>query len=311
MKRISLSAPVTFIVTAALLMTVGGCEQQTSPQAAAPASGTVYTTFYPTTYFADRIAGDALDVVNPCPADADPAYWMPDDETLAEYQAAGRIVINGAHFEKWIDKVTLPTDRVVNTAKALSEPLIELADAVTHSHGPGGAHTHTGIDGHTWLDPINCKQQAAAIRAALAELRPAQAASFGDNYDALADDLDALDARLKELAPKLTGHTLLANHPAWNYLARRYGWEIKTFHLDPEEMPAAETLAEIKAFIDAHPAKIVLWESAPLAEVASKLKSEFGLTSVEYSPGESRPDAGDFLSVMNANVDRLAAALEE
>ena len=25
---------------------------------------------------------------------------------------------------------------------------------VTHSHGAGGAHTHDGVDGHTWMDPI-------------------------------------------------------------------------------------------------------------------------------------------------------------
>ena len=155
---------------------------------------TVYTTFYPTTYFAQRIGGDVAQVVCPCPADADPAYWMPKDEAIAAYQKADLIVINGASFEKWLPKVTLPESRIVDTARPLRDTLIKLEQAVTHSHGPEGEHVHHGIDGHTWVDPMNAKTQAREILKALVRKLPAQKVAFERNFAALAKDLDVLDA---------------------------------------------------------------------------------------------------------------------
>ena len=197
-----------------------GCERKESGQ---PAAGTsseaaksagqqpvVYTTFYPTTYFAQRIGGDSVKVVCPCPADADPAFWMPDEKTVAAYQRADLIIVNGASFEKGRAKVTLPESRIVETAKPLTDELIVLEEAVTHTHGPEGEHSHEGIDGHTWLDPINARIQAGEIRNALVERFPDHAEEFEQGYAGLVRDLDALDVRLKALAGKLGDQVLLS-----------------------------------------------------------------------------------------------------
>ena len=197
-----------------VLAAVTGCERKESAQ---PAAGTpseaakvvdqqpvIYTTFYPTTYFTQRIGGDDVRVVCPCPVDADPAFWMPDDEAVAAYQQADLIVINGASFEKGLAKVTLPESRVVDTTKPLADELIILKKAVTHAHGPAGEHSHEGIDGHTWLDPINAKIQAGEIRNALVERMPDRAETFERGYAGLVKDLDALDARLKALPIRRT-----------------------------------------------------------------------------------------------------------
>ena len=132
----------------------------------------VFTTFYPTHYFARRIGGELTEVICPCPANEDPAFWMPDDKTILSYQGADLIVVNGASFEKWLNKVTLPESRIVDTTKPFAKEFITIAGAVTHSHGPSGEHTHAGIDGHTWLDPINAIAQSSAIRDALCKLLP-------------------------------------------------------------------------------------------------------------------------------------------
>lgn len=274
----------------------------------------VYTTFYPTTYFTQRIAGDLADVVNPCPPDADPAFWVPDEATLAAYQKADLVVINGADFEKWVAKASLPRPRLVDTTRPLRGELITIKDAVRHSHGPGGEHTHEGTDGHTWLDPLNAKVQAEQIRDALARLRPEHKAAFDKGFAELAADLDKLDTRLKALSPKLTDVQLLANHPAWNYPARRYGWKVQSYGVDPEEMPDEKTLEQMRAFVAKHPAKLMLWEEEPKPEVAEKLKAALGVAHVVFEPGESLSEeqakAGkNYLTIMNANIDRLEAAL--
>ena len=69
---------------------------------------TVYVVNYPLQYFAERIGGEHINVVFPAPANVDPAYWMPDAPTIAAYQQADLILLNGARYAKWINKVTLP-----------------------------------------------------------------------------------------------------------------------------------------------------------------------------------------------------------
>jgi len=308
----------------AILAAVGGCERKESQQ---PATGTpgkaaqtaaeplvVYTTFYPTTYFTQRIAGDAVEVSCPCPVDADPAFWMPDEQTVAAYQQADLIVVNGASFEKGLAKVTLPESRMVDTAKPLADEFIVLEETVTHTHGPKGEHSHEGIDGHTWLDPINARIQAGEIRNALVARLPDRAEALEQGYAELVKDLDALDARLKALAPKLGEQVLLCSHPAYNYVGRRYAWNLKTYHLDPEMMPDDETFAEIKSYLAEQPAKYMLWESQPTEEIAARMGTELGLECIVYSPCEALDSAQlaageDFLTVMNGNVQRLEQAL--
>ena len=68
----------------------------------------LYVVNYPLKYFAERIAGDLADVALPVPKDVDPAFWMPDTETIGEYQEADLILLNGAGYAKWIQIVSLP-----------------------------------------------------------------------------------------------------------------------------------------------------------------------------------------------------------
>jgi zinc transport system substrate-binding protein len=314
------------VCAGAFLAAVTGCERKESGQTttSAPSAVTktadeqpvIYTTFYPTTYFTQRIGGDSVKTVCPCPVDADPAFWMPDDKTIEAYQQADLIIINGASFEKGLAKISLPESRVVDTAEPLADELIVLKEAVVHTHGPHGKHSHEGIDGHTWLDPINAKIQAGQIRNALVKLLPDHAEAFEQGYAGLVRDLDALDARLKALSGKLGDQVLLCSHPAYNYIGRRYSWNLKTYHLDPETMPDDETFAEIKSYLDQQPAKYMLWESEPAAEIAERMSTELGLKSIVFSPCETldseRLEAGEnFLTVMNGNVQRLEEALEE
>ena len=80
-------------------------------------------------------------------------------------------------------------------------------------------------------------------------------------------------------------------------------------------MPTAEQLADIAKRQETRRAPIILWEAEPLPAIAAKLQSDFGLVSVTFSPcellsAEQAQSGADYLSVMGANLDRLAAALK-
>ena len=238
---------------------------------------------------------------------------MPDEKAIEQYQSADLIVVNGAGFEKWVDKVNLPESRILNTARPLEANFIKFEDVVEHSHGKEGSHSHEGIDGHTWVDPLNAKVQAAEIRNALILRLPDAHEIIEANYQALAADLDALDQQFKEIAAAGMP-PLLASHPAYNYIARRYGWNIESLNLDPAAPPTAAAMAEMVEKLKTHPAMWLLWESDPIADAVQMLESEFGVKSIVFSPCELLPAAeqskGYEPSVMSANAERLRRVVE-
>ena len=290
---------------------LAGCSQTETPQAGGVPR--VYTTFYPTTYFTRQIAGDRVKVVCPLPAEEDPIFWKPSRKTISEYQQADRVVINGAGFEKWVATASLPSSKVVDTARPLADEFLKFQGNITHSHGPGGQHSHEGVDGHTWLDPNHAKVQANEIRKALAERLPEHADEFQANYVALAGELDTLDRSLVELSKTLADRHLLASHPAYNYLVDRYDWNLTNLDLDPQTMPDDATMAEIRLILESKPSKLILWESSPAEEVAARFQEELGLAGIVFSPCETLEEAAiaegeNYLTVMKENVQRLRQA---
>ena len=180
---------------------------------------------YPLAYFAQRIGGDLVEVSFPAPPGVDPSFWKPDADTIALYQKADLILINGAGFAAWVDTATLPGSRVVDTSAAIADRLLPLEGAVTHSHGGMGEHSHSGFATRLWLDPTLAAAQATAIASAFAAARPDDKASFDQGLAALRGDLEALDSKLTALASRIGATPLLFSHPVYAYLIRRYGLE--------------------------------------------------------------------------------------
>ena len=290
------------------------CGDGTSVPDQAEGRPVVYTTFYPTTYFVERLAGDLVDVVCPVPADEDAIFWKPTPEIVAKYQDADLIVVNGAEFEKWVTKTSLPLARLVDTARPFESEFLRFKTGITHSHGPAGKHAHKGIDGHTWLDPINARIQVEVIQAALKKLLPKDAATIDSNATALLADLDSLDEELRRLSGSYGGELFLASHPAYNYLKKRYGWDLVNLNLDPETMPSAEIMAAIAETQKHSPARFLLWESEPTKEIRERFEGELHLTSVVFSPcelmsPEDLESGADYLTVMRTNLADLAQVL--
>lgn len=275
----------------------------------------IYTSFDPLTCFAERIGGDLIEVVCPVPSGDDPTSWKPSRETIQAMQRADLVLVNGARFERWVEQVSLPRATLVDVSRPFRGQFLQLPSVRAHSHGPEGARAHEGVDGHTWLDPRLAARQAEQIRKALALLLPEEAARIDDNCRSLLSDLDGLDGAHRRLAERLGETPLLASHPAYQYVARRYGWKLRSLDLHPDAVPDAEGRAALRSVLAEHPARIILFESEPALELAELLRSEFGLRCVLFSPAESPPPGPrepgqDYFSVMTANLERLAEALE-
>jgi zinc transport system substrate-binding protein len=197
----------------------------------------------------------------------------------------------------------------VDTSQGFADRFIAMEDAVAHSHGPGGEHAHQGVAFTTWLDPRLALEQATVVHQALSRLMPEQARGFAQGLRALQADLENLDARLAELHQGYGGQPLLASHPVYQYLARRCGWNLKSLHWEPHDVPADDQWQELDKVLATHPAQWMIWEAPPRSETEERLKSR-GLQVIVFLPCGNVPDQGDYLTVMRQNVDGLKVMLD-
>jgi zinc transport system substrate-binding protein len=268
----------------------------------------VYVVNYPLQYLAERIGGEQVRVEFPAPADVDPAYWTPDEETVAGYQGADLVLLNGAGYEAWVEKTTLAASKLVNTSQAFADRYIALEGAMTHSHGPAGEHEHSALAFTTWLDPTLAIEQARAIAAAFEAAAPQDAGSFGERLAALEGDLGALDVQLGEGTSEMGDMPLLGSHPVYQYLASRYTLNLRSVHFEPDEDPGVDGWRELERLLEEHPARWMLWEAEPLPGIAERLRG-LGVSSIVFDPCGNAPAAGDWLSVMWENARNLESVI--
>lgn len=281
----------------------------TSTLAAEQGRLTVYTVNYPLQYFAQRIAGEHADVVFPAPDGADPAFWQPDVEAIAEFQQADLVLLNGAGYAKWVDRVSLSRRKLVDTSSGFRDRYIHIKAGATHSHGPGGDHSHTGTAFTTWLDFSQAQEQARAIAAALIQKRPQWKDDFSNSLVLLEADLLALDKQLKALVTEQPDQPLLASHPVYQYFQRRYGLNLQSVMWEPDEIPNETLWAGLEQTLKDHQAGWMLWEGEPNPKSLQRLRG-MGVESIVFNPAANRPDEGDFLGVMQQNINNLQRTLQ-
>lgn len=279
-------------------------ETAAGPTSAKSGKPQVLVANYPLQYFAQRIAGDAVEVRFLAPKGEDPAFWQPDEAAITAFQNADLILMNGAGYSKWADKVTLPESKVVDTSAAFANNFIEVRDATTHSHGPGGAHSHNGTAFTTWIDFNQAAMQAQAVGDALAKLVPAAKDTISKNTEALKDELEALDDRMSALSRRLVQHPLVASHPVYHYLARRYGLDLRSVLWEPDTVLDEKALNDLRAILAHHRARWMIWEGEPSKDNIEKLEA-MGMHSVVFDPCGNVPEKGDFMSVMKSNVETM------
>lgn len=293
-----------------LLVTISGCKKNeptvtdAAKKSTALSQPAVYTVNYPLYYFAIRIAGDLANVVFPVPPDIDPAFWQPDEDSLRAYQNADVIFLNGGAYAKWVQKASLPNSRLVNTSAAFSDRYLKMEEISVHSHGPKGKHEHGVIDFNTWLDPSLARQQAQAVHQALLRLLPDRRADLQKNLSTLENDLEELDRDMENLFLQIKETPLIASHPVYNYLARKYQLNLKSLHWEPDQMPEESEWIHLKELLNTHPATLMIWEAPPFESICEELQQ----LNLEYSvfyPCGNKPQQGDYLNVMKGNIARL------
>jgi len=297
-----------FIATCLILLIISSCgssDKKGKSNEQSVNSKTIAVTNYPLYFFTQRIAGDEFNVSFPVPQDEDPAFFEPTAEIVSKYQSAEIIFINGAGYEGWVDKVALSPRKIVNTTSNVSEKYIK-EKGLSHSHGPDGEHDHAETAFTTWLDQSIALDQAKHIYEALKNSYPENSLEFDNNFKELESEIIELDNKMDNLFKPYQGKTLYASHPVYQYLVSRYGLNIKSEHWEPGQKVEQDMVKSFIESLGVNDTKIMLWEGEPHPETRLLLEKA-GVEVVIFTPCGNKPGQGDYLSVMNQNIENLAS----
>jgi len=301
------------IVYIAIFVLIGCGQSERKPESSKTKTGPldVVAVNYPLQYFAERIGGKHVKVTLPVPRNEDPADWRPAGQQAREFitktQKSDLILLNGAGYAKWIKYGSWREAQLIDTSLEFKESLLEIGKKhqVSHKHGKDGKiHTHGAVAYTLWLDPQLAVRQAQAIQAAFSREMPNHKEVFSANYKKLEADLLSLGKSItKDKEP------LLASHPVYQYLQRRFELELKSVHWEPEGTPPAKEWEALKSTLEQYPARWMIWEGAPLAETSKKLQ-ELGVEIIIFDPCGNAPREGDYLTLMRSNFASLKKALD-
>lgn len=275
----------------------------------------VVASFYPLYEFSKQVAGDRAEVVTLVPVGVEPHDWEPSPQDVVRMQKAKLFVYNGAGLEPWVEKL-LRDAKAKGVVAVRTTERVALLTGESHGHDPaqkGGAHA---VDPHVWLDPVRAQTQVEAIRAGLAKVDPANAATYASNAQAYRSKLAALDAAFASGLKQCARREVVTTHAAFSYMARRYGLtQISISGLEPDSEPSPADLAALVKQVKERKVRYVFFETLVSPKLAETLAREVGaktliLNPIEGLTKEEQAAGKNYVSVMEENLRNLRTALD-
>lgn len=196
---------------------------------------------------------------------------------------------------------------VVTTSKGVA-----LLQDVAHDDAAHGGEEGERGNPHIWMDPENAMVMLQHITDALIAVDPAHATEYRANQAAYLRKLAQLRGELTERVARLADRRFIAHHPAWPYLARRFGLQIiGTIQPQSGGEPSALQLHGLIAAIKKDRIKVVVSEVQLSQRFPGLLAKETGVQVVVLTtlPG-GLPHTETYLDMLRYNVLQLAHALE-
>ncbi len=285
-----------------LLLILGSCTSTETQNDEVPAERMdIVVTNAPLYYFATRLVPSNAEIHFPMTNASDPAYWDISPDSVSMMQQADLIIMNGADYETWAAKVSLPASRIVYSIDEKAN-LIPVDNGVTHSHGDEGEHSHQGTAFTTWMDFELGSAQAKNIADALKAEFPQYASAIDEKLSALMNDLNDLHQSMIQQAD--TSGYYVFSHPVYQYFQRAYRIKGESVHWEPDVQLDADQLHELEHIADHHEIKAVIWEGQPLEGNIQKLDS-MGIKSVVIRPAGAWEKDYNFIGIMETNIQNF------
>ena len=151
-----------------------------------------------------------------------------------------------------------------------------------HGHDEHG-HAHGEYDPHIWLDPLNAKVIVKKITNQLVKIDSANSSTYKSNSKNLLKDLDALTKTKKKDLNKNASFVVF--HDAYQYFEKRFGLSVVgALTVNPDVMPGAEQLSEIREVIGEKKVKCIFSEPQFNPAIIKSIASDTGVKTGVLDP---------------------------
>ncbi len=249
-----------------------------------------------------ELAGDAAQVTALVGPNADAHVFEPTPADAQRLARADLVIVNGLHFEGWID-------RLVRNSGYRGPVVVASTGIAPRRLGPG-------VDPHAWQSLANAQRYVENIRAALVAAAPMRAAAIDARAKDYAARLAALDARAHAAFDAIPREQrrVVSTHDAFGYFGDAFGITFispRGWNTDSEA--SAASVASVIRQVRLHEARALFVENITDRRSIERIAQETGarVGGVLYSDALSLPGKGadTYLSLYEHNVQVIAGAL--
>ena len=197
---------------------------------------------------ARQIGGDDVTVAsimsNP---DQDPHLFETTPSTVRQIAAAQVVILNGADYDPWMDKLLKASPKPGRTA-------IVVADLVGKK---------AGDNPHLWYDPGTMPAAAKALAEAFAKADPAHKDGYAARLKTFLASLKPIDDKIAAIRGKFAGTTVTASEPVFGYMATALGLKMRneSFQLSimNDTEPSAHDMAAFQDDLKGHKVRVMFY----------------------------------------------------
>jgi len=249
-----------------------------------------------------NVGGEQIELTTLMGLGVDPHTYVPTPADTAALHDAHVIFANGADLEANLEQVFTAAE-----GQGVRIYLVDGLELRTLNGEP---------DPHVWFDVQNVMHWVQTISHVLSALDPAHAALYEQNAQNYVEELQELDAWIVEqiaLIPK-DNRKLVTNHPAFGYLADRYGLQqlATIYPVNPSSEPSAQDVAALQDTIAQYGVPAVFSESTVNPKLAQQVAQDTGIQLVPLYTGSLGPQgsgAETYVLMMRYDVSHIVEAL--
>ncbi len=305
----------------------------------------IVTSFFPIYDLAKGIVGDKAEVVNLTKTGSAHGF-EPSVQDMEDIVKSDLLIVNGAHFESWIDKVKdenlniLTMSDFVDVKKAEDDHDHDHEhkheddhdhdhehkheddhdhdheDDHDHDHEHEHDHDHGGVDPHFWTNPANARKMLKAIKDKIVEIDSENKEFYEKNYEELDKKFDQLASEYDEALKKYNGKHIVVPHKAFSYIFDPYNIEqIAMAGINSTDDPNTGRIAEIIKEMKENNIKTVFYEYGHSDKVAQTIANEVNgtvkpITTLEVINEEDINKGETLVSLMKMNIDNIVEYFE-
>jgi manganese/zinc/iron transport system substrate-binding protein len=262
---------------------------------------------------AKEVGGELVEVTALMGAGVDPHLYVASEGDVDRLVQADVIFYNGLFLEAQMADVL----RQIGERK----PSVAVAEQIDTNQLLPWANYADEFDPHVWFDVSLWMQTVEAVRDALAEADPQNAAAYAANAEAYITELTELHAYVQEQAARIPSEqrVLVTAHDAFQYFGRAYGFEVRGLQgISTASEAGTADVRELADFIAERKIPAIFVEtSVPVRNVEALQAAvrdrggEVVIGGQLYSDalGDPEGDAGTYIGMVRHNIDTIVKAL--